>query len=76
MKPIAGVASSQTWWQKFNAWVIAFEAAMDFRETDILSDRTEYLKQRMSDIEAQLHNLNDCGSGSINPNIASEVSYD
>ena len=75
MKTIAD-AAPQTWWQKFNVWIIAFEAAMDFRETDILSDRIECLERRMTDLEAQLHHSNDCVSGSINPNIASEVSHD
>ncbi|MEH1840981.1 MAG: hypothetical protein V7L20_20035 [Nostoc sp.] len=72
MKTIADVAP-MTWWQKFRAWVIAFEEAMDFRETDILSDRIESLERRIADLEAQFHDSNDCISSSINPIIESEA---
>jgi hypothetical protein len=75
MKPITGVAPL-TWWQKFNAWVITVGTAMDFRETDILSDRLERLERRIVYLEVQLYHSNDCGSVSINPSIESEVSHD
>jgi hypothetical protein len=75
MKTISDVAPI-TWWQNFMDWIIAVEAAMDFRETDILSDRMEYLERRIANLEAQLHHSNDSVSNSIHPIIESETSHD